>query len=89
MMAVKEVSRAQFDAFKPYRIAMATIEERAWFVDTAKNLLGIVMLDKTDNDWGYVVQARDQNGNFRAIDHDVSIKSEDAARDTLMNKMQK
>lgn len=88
-MAVRGISRSQFDRFKPTRIPMAVIEERAWFVDTTKNFLGILTLDKTDNDWGYVIQARDQNGSFRAIDHEISIESEDAARDALMAAMEK
>ncbi len=48
-------------------------EEHGWFCDETESFLGVVIRDKIDKDWGYVVLARDEHFQFRAIDVDVSL----------------
>jgi len=51
-----------------------------WFMDETESFLGVVVRDKTDQDWGYVVLARDEDFQFRAIETASSILARDLAR---------
>lgn len=57
--------------------------EDGWFSDETESFLGVVVWDETDQDWGYVILARDEHFRFRAIDTGVSIESRDIARSEL------
>lgn len=48
-------------------------EEQGWFTDETRAFLGVVIRDRADNDWGYVILARDQMFTFRAIDTTASL----------------
>ena len=83
-MAIESISVQEFEALGPARgpMAKAIGEEVKWFGDTARNLLGVVIRDRTDNDWGYVVLRRDERETFRAVELETSLVSEeDAERD--------
>jgi len=62
-------------------------EEHGWFSDETNAFLGVVIRDKIDNDWGYVVLARDQHFRFRAIEMEASLLTRDRARMDLQEKM--
>lgn len=62
-------------------------EEHGWFSDASKSFLGVVVRDKSDNDWGYVVLARDERFCFRAVDIDVRFETRDEARMQLQFKV--
>ena len=53
------------------------------WADRAGVLLGVVVLDGVDHDYGYVVLGRDQHGRFRAIDVVCSHPSIGEARAAL------
>lgn len=57
--------------------------EVEWWSDTQERVLGIVLLDLTDNDWAWIVLGRDERGLFRAIAVNASIASQDEARSAL------
>jgi hypothetical protein len=71
------------------RLARAKVftQEREWYADTKENVLGVVLLDKVDNDWSYVVLGRDEVARFRAIDQETSHRTVDEARAALDKKM--
>ena len=50
-------------------------------------LLGVVVLNGVDQDYGYVVLGRDEHGRFRAIDVMCSYPSIEEARAALRNIM--
>ncbi len=62
-------------------------EEHGWYADDTGSFLGILVRDKIDNDWVYVVLARDEYFQFRAIETECSFSSRDAARIKLQVKM--
>jgi hypothetical protein len=47
----------------------------------------VVIRDKVDNDWGYVVLARDEHFHFRAIEVESSLQTRDQARMDLQTKI--
>ena len=60
----------RFDALAGYcrdPIARVTAEEVAWFEDGDERVLGIVMRDRIDHDFGPIVLGRDEKGRFRWI----------------------
>ena len=90
-MAIRQISEQEFYENNIQKNPMAFVlgEEKKWFVDSDKNLLGIVILDKIDKDWSYVILGKDEDGQFRAVDVNSSIQSNDYATDALIVKMTK
>ena len=57
--------------------------EEGWFMDETESFLGVVVLHKADRDWGYVILARDEHFQFRAIETAASKLSRLIARREL------
>ena len=49
-------------------------------------LLGVIVIDRVDSDYGYIVLGRDEHGQFRAIEAAYS-HSIDGAREALYSTM--
>src|SRR5438132_11923121 len=61
----------RFNALAGYaRVPMTTAfsEETAWFEHGSERVLGIVVRDRTDNDFTVIVMARDRRRLFRAVE---------------------
>jgi hypothetical protein len=63
-------------------------QEAAWFEIGQERLLGLLVWDRFDYDYGWIVLARDRLGRFRAITQNVSLPTFDAARDDLLGAME-
>lgn len=59
-------------------------DEREWY--RFKDTFGVVIFDKVDKDWSYVVAAYDA-GRYRGVDLGVNSKTIEDARCTLFQKM--
>lgn len=81
-IAVHAIKRDEFRAVTGFvtEPSHPIIEEQGWFGDESESFLGVVTRDKVDDDWGYVVLARDKEFTFRAIETEVSLKTRDEAR---------
>lgn len=90
-MAVKPISQTKFDSYHPARTPIAEVvcEETDWYADDAGNVIGAVVRDRTDNDWGYVILGRDEHGHFRCFDQKASIQEKRTARTELIAAMSK
>ncbi len=90
-MAIKTITKQQFDAFGPARSPMVTsiATEKLWFSDDDANIIGTVMLDHSDKDWNYVILGRDENGDFRWIEGDSSFPSQEDGERELKAAMSK
>lgn len=88
-MAAKIVSKARFEAltFSKLPTVELFVEEKEWYADQDENVLGVLVWDKHDHDWGYVVLGRDERAVFRAIEQDVSRPDEGTARKELHLKL--
>jgi hypothetical protein len=84
------VSRIEFDGYGPARAPESEeiFDETEWFADDSGIVIGLIALDKSDNDWFIGVLGRDARGTFRAIDVESCIASIDDARVQLIEKME-
>ena len=80
--AVHAITRDEFRAVSGFvtDASYPVIDEQGWFGDESGGFLGVVTRDKVDDDWGYVMLARDKQFRFRAIETIVSLKTRDEAR---------
>lgn len=62
-------------------------EEHGWYADFTGSFLGVVINDKIDSDWVYVILARDSYYQFRTIETECSLPSRDKARVKLQIKI--
>jgi len=83
--------KCEFDEFEftrkpePYTVT----DEKEWFADNDRNILGLVFRDRIDDDYGYLVLGRDGNGLFHTIDVEVDIYDRNDARNELFVAMEK
>jgi len=67
---VKSILKSDFYSLNPARhpaIDMLAIEKE-WFADKYRIILGCLLLDRTDDDWVYVILGKDEKGTYRWID---------------------
>jgi hypothetical protein len=88
-LAVGAITKAEFQATCRFIVPDSNPigEQHGWFSDETGAFLGVVIRDKTDNDWGFVVLARDQYFQFRAIKSESSFTTRDRARMELQLKI--
>lgn len=87
---VKSILKSDFYALNPARhpgIDILAIEKE-WFADKDKIILGCLLLDRTDDDWVYVILGRDERGTYRWIDGG-NYEERDRSREDLVVAMQK
>ena len=66
----KPLSLARFNLYTlGTRFSMARVmsEELSWWADLDEKLISLVFRDTTDNDYGWILLARDRVGRFRAV----------------------
>ncbi len=91
----KPLKRARFNLFAiGTRMSRVTLiaEELSWWASHDERLLGMVSRDKIDNDYSWVILARDQIGRFRCvnlnIDHPTQRRAEDSLRTAIAETVQ-
>ena len=62
-------------------------EERAYWCDTEERVLGMIFRDTVDDDYGWILMARDKIGRFRCVDLEVSLTREAVAVDKLRERI--
>ena len=68
-------------------LANMLTEERAWYTDSNRIIAGVILFDKADKDWSYVVLGPDRQGSFRWIAGDSSFETQNEAASQLRQKM--
>lgn len=88
-MSAKKISEAKFYSHNVLKTPMASAigQESEWFEDIENNLLGTIVFDKFDKDWGYVILAQGIDGGYSAVDVNASFRSEEHAEHELIMKM--
>jgi hypothetical protein len=86
-----QLSLAEFDDRTAHVYAPLTPFNQALehWTDRQGVLLGVVVLDRRDLDFGYVVLGRDEQSQFRAIEVACSYLSIKEARDALRSMMRR
>jgi hypothetical protein len=86
------IDKRRFDALAGYaRDPMITLisEEVGGYTDPSERVLGLLIFDRIDSDFGWVVFGRDAVGRFRAIDVNTSYATETEARHALFLRLRK
>lgn len=86
------IARARFDIFAiGTRLSPVPYigEEVAWWSDLDEKLLGAVVRDHTDDDFGWIILARDEIGCFRWVDGGSSLTTKSRAEEALMGTIAK
>jgi len=74
----REMPRARFNLMAiGTRMSPTAImsEEISYWSDNEERLLGLVFRDRTDNDFGWILLARDRIGRFRAVDLKTDLRT--------------
>jgi restriction endonuclease Mrr len=85
-MKIDQITSDQFAKYnvdKNNALLSAFATERKWFVNADKTLLGVVLEDKIDKDWGYVVLSLEDDGFYRVIDVNTSLDSSEVTENSL------
>lgn len=86
---VKPLTPERYNAFIAWTrtpIAGFVTREDEFFATEGENLIGVILMDRTDRDFGYVVLGRDEKGRFRATEVDSSM-TKTQARHALFAKL--
>lgn len=88
-MNVLEISEDKLVDFKmekhPAAVMIAT--EKKWFISPDNKLIGIIIQDTLDKDWGYVILAADSDDVYRPLDIQASLDTSNDAESRLRNSM--
>jgi ribosomal protein L30 len=87
---IKPLSRRRFEALAGYtRVPeiVLYVEEFEWYATRDERLIGMVVRDRIDDDFGWAILGRDERLRFRAIDVNSSLASPDEARQRLFERM--
>jgi len=88
---MKPLTKLRFEALAGYiRMVQALFisEELEWYSDDAERVLGVLVRDRTDGDFGGAVLGRDARGRFRAVDMTQFADSLEWARQLLHDKVE-
>jgi hypothetical protein len=88
--ASKPMKRARFDLFtlgaRRSLARLMSIELSHWS-DHEERVLGLVFLDTTDEDFGWILMARDKIGRFRCVDLETSLDGQGFATQQLRERI--
>jgi hypothetical protein len=85
--AVFAISKEEFRTICPHSIPEVIADEHGWYMDETNSFLGVLLHDKADDDWAWVVLARDEMFVFRCIDVQSCIPTRDQARIEVQLKL--
>lgn len=86
MENIKKLSPERFNAFVDWTRGPMTgdfIKELEWYSDESEYVFGVLTLDLVDDDFGYILLCRDEEGRYRCIDVEISLIDVDLARNRL------
>lgn len=87
---MKPISKLRFDSLAGYSrqpMMPLLVQELWWFEEANEKVLGLLALDRTDNDYLYYILGRDAKGRFRAVSVECSISTEQEAYSRLERKL--
>lgn len=90
-MAAIPMTRRRFDALAGYTRhpnVVILCEELEWHSSPDERVIGVLLRDRTDGDFSWVILGRDRLKRFRALDLNVSLETETSARAQLLGKME-
>jgi hypothetical protein len=61
--------------------------EKEWYSDPDETVIGVLLLDRQDKDWSWLVLGRDVDGLFKAVETKNSVETCEIARNELRERM--
>jgi hypothetical protein len=86
----RPIKAARFNLFAiGTRLAATRLisEELSYWTDVKERVLGLVIRDTVDNDFGWILLMRDKIGRFRCVDLSVSLRSAEYATQGLRERI--
>jgi hypothetical protein len=82
---IQAIPRTMFDQLHPGRARSSAWlqEEVEWFAERSRLLIGYISRSMQSHDWMFVVEGRDQRGEFHAVESRNHIGAQDDARALL------
>ena len=92
-MAIGPISKSQFETLQPENqpLAKLRLDQHEWFADERGNILGAVVFDPAEEEWGWAALARDPAvpGGFRVVRLQGRLATQDEGRQRLREMMEK
>lgn len=88
-MRVIPISKQKFYTHNFYQesLVQTLTEERSWFEEESRRLVGVVLRDRADRDWAWVMLAKDRQGRFFPLQTHCAIKTQKLAVKQLRRAM--
>src|SRR5262249_8104637 len=88
--SIHSILKSEFEALGIYRDAEAELvsEEKEWFASIDRSVVGTAIRDRVDNDWVYVLLARNSEGRFEMNNVQINIATRKIARQQLLEAME-
>jgi len=88
-LPIQSILKSEFHTLfsAEYPIPDIIAVEKEWFANRNRTVIGTILLDTSDNDWSYVILQKESAGIFRWIDGEVSLATNDIAREQLLKKL--
>lgn len=84
-MSVHRISREEFDYLNLDKVGF--FPEKSWFKSSEIDIAGTVIRDPIDNDWSYVIVAKEEDGCYRYVQGEVSLPSQADAEAKIYSSM--
>lgn len=85
-MSIRAIDEEDFETFVS-RSPLAPVREYAWYRSDTLSLVGVLIQDLIDKDWGYLVFSPGGEGNYEPIEIKSSIETQHEANRLLYSKM--
>lgn len=79
-MNIITITESEFNRNKLDRKSNAQnlFKEARWFRNTHGNLIGTIVYNRIDDDWGYMILAKEEDGTYRPFDFRHSLAAEES-----------
>jgi len=84
-MSIRQISREEFDSLGLDKTGY--FPEVSWYKSNEIDIAGTVIRDPYDNDWSYVIVAKDDDGFYRYIHGEVSLSTQKDAESKMHKSM--
>lgn len=84
------INKNEFVSYKKGKTQEAELlfDEKQWFADSKRNIIGALILDRQDKEWAYVIFGKQTNGFFRLLEIKHSIKDRKTATAQVIDGME-
>ncbi len=91
-MTIRQLSEIRFNALAGYTRnprLVRVVQEFDWLTTDDERVIGLLVWDRHDHDFGWIALGRDERQQFRAVEVKSSLPSAEAARAQLSEVMQR